>query len=82
MIQLPQLPADKANHLMYGAALACAGAFHSVAAGAVLCAAPAVAKEVYDRISRKGTPDVLDVLATMAGGVLVLAPLVAWRLAA
>jgi len=27
------------------------------------------------------TPDVLDAVATMLGGVVVLAPLVAWRLA-
>lgn len=76
---LPQLSQDKANHLAYGAALACLGAFHSVLTGAALCAAFGIGKEVYDRVSRKGTPDVLDAVATLLGGALVLAPLAAWR---
>lgn len=79
---LPIIPLDKANHIAYGSALACVGAFHSVLAGAVLCAAFAIGKEVRDRVTRKGAPDVLDALATMAGGLLVLAPLAAWRFAA
>ncbi|MFN7883719.1 MAG: hypothetical protein ACK5PF_12000 [bacterium] len=29
-------------------------------------------KEVYDRISKKGAPEVADVLATIAGGAVVL----------
>lgn len=78
-MKIPQLAQDKANHLVYGAALASLGAFHSVAAGAVLCTVPAVAKEVRDLLSRKGTADVWDAIATIAGGVLVLAPLAAWR---
>jgi hypothetical protein len=78
-MQLPWIQADKANHIAYGAAIACVGAFHSVIAGAALCAALGIGKEVYDRVSRKGTPDVLDAVATLAGGALVLAPLAAWR---
>ena len=78
---LPLIPLDKANHACYGGMLACAGSFHSIAAGAAVCAFFAIAKEVYDRASGKGTPDVLDAVATMLGGVVVLAPLVAWRLA-
>ena len=77
---LPQLPADKANHFAYGAALASLGAFHSVLAGAAICAAFAAGKEVYDRVSRNGTPDILDAATTMLGGALVLAPLAAWRM--
>ena len=77
---IPVIPADKANHISYGAALACIGAFHSVLAGAALCAVFAVGKEIYDKVSGKGTPDVLDAVATLIGGVLVLAPLAAWRL--
>ena len=61
---LPQLSQDKANHLAYGAAL---------------CAAFGIGKEIYDRVSRNGTPDVLDAAATLLGGALVLAPLAAWR---
>ena len=79
-MNLYMLPHDKANHFAYGAALAAVGAMHSVLAGAALCAAFAIGKEVYDRVSRRGTPDVLDAVATMAGALPVLAPLAAWRL--
>jgi hypothetical protein len=79
-MNLPALPADKANHAVYGAALACIGGFHSVLAGALLCAAFAIGKEVYDKASKKGTPDPLDAVATLGGGALVLLPLAAWRL--
>lgn len=78
---LPLIPLDKANHACYGGAIACLGSMHSIAVGAALCAFFAIAKEVRDRASGKGTPDVLDAVATMLGGVVVLAPLVAWRLA-
>lgn len=79
-MNLPTLPADKANHLAYGDALASIGAFHSVAVGALLCAAFAVGKEVYDQARKTGSPEVLDAFATLAGGALVLLPLAAWRL--
>lgn len=71
-MNLPTLPADKANHLAYGALLACVGAFHSVAAGAVLCVVFAVGKEVLDRVRKTGQPEPADALATIAGGALVL----------
>ena len=69
---LPTLPHDKANHLAYGALLACVGTFHSVAAGAVLCVVFAVGKEVLDRVRKTGQPEPADALATIAGGALVL----------
>lgn len=78
---IPVIPADKANHACYGGMLACLGSMHSIAVGAAVCALFAIGKEIYDRTSGKGTPDVLDAVATMLGGVVVLAPLVAWRLA-
>lgn len=78
-MKIPQLPADKANHFAYGAGLAAVGALHSVVAGLALCAACAVLKEVYDRISRRGTPDAWDTVATVLGAVPVLVPLALWR---
>lgn len=78
-MKFPVIPADKANHFAYGAMLAGLGAFHSVLAGAALCAVVAVGKEVYDRVSRRGTPDVMDALFTVAGALPVLLPLAAWR---
>lgn len=79
-MNLPTLPADKANHFVYGAALACIGSFHSVIAGAALCVAFAVGKEIYDFVSKRGNPEPLDAVATLAGGALVLLPLASWRL--
>lgn len=78
-MRLPMIPADKANHALYGAVAASLGGMHSVAAGAALCALLGAGKEAYDRVSRKGTPDINDALATLAGGAVVLLPLVAWR---
>jgi hypothetical protein len=74
-MNLPTLSSDKAHHIIYGAALACLGGLHSVALGALLCAAFAIGKEVYDQARKTGTPEVLDAVATLAGGALVLLPL-------
>jgi hypothetical protein len=71
-VKLPIIRQDLANHATYGAALACLGAFHSTLAGAILCAGFAIGKEVYDRASRNGTPDIMDAVATMIGGAFVL----------
>ena len=68
------IPQDKANHFIYGAVLASAGALYSHEAGAALCLVVAVGKEVYDRVSRKGTPEVADAVATVIGGAVVLLP--------
>ena len=58
------LDSDKANHFVYGA-LAC------VVGGMWGCALVAVGKEVYDYVSKKGTPSVMDVVYTLAGGISV-----------
>lgn len=74
---------DKSLHALVGAAIFSAAytiftlaglhALH-IAAGAVVLAA--VGKEVYDRIHRdRHTPDPVDALATIAGGVVVALPL-------
>jgi len=77
---LPQLPADKANHFVYGALLAALGSLHSIAIGVLLCVVFAIGKELSDRASRRGNPELLDALATLAGGLVVLLPLAVWRL--
>lgn len=71
---LPTISHDKAMHVVYGAALASLGALHSPETGLILCVAFAVGKEVYDRMSGQGKPEVADALATLAGGALVLLP--------
>lgn len=83
---LPSLPADKANHLAYGAvafnlALPLTDAFVALALVAVL----AIGKEAVDWLSNHraraaGLPaphgvEGLDALATLAGGFLCFLPL-------
>lgn len=74
-MKLPQLPADKANHVVYGAVIAALGAVAvSPLVGAALCAGFAVAKEVADRVTNNGTPEFADAMATVAGGAVVVVP--------
>lgn len=73
-MQALMLPHDKANHFLWGAIVAQAGNVpFDLLVGAAMCAAVAIGKEVYDRTSGKGTPDVKDALATLAGGAVALA---------
>ena len=73
---LPLIPHDKALHATYGALLALIGALCALAVGQplwlgalALAVLFAVGKEVYDRTSRRGTPDALDAVATVAGAL-------------
>ena len=82
-MNLPQLPQDQANHYLYGSACAVVGAPVAQALGldcrlgAIAAAAAAgVAKEVYDRVSKKGTPDHRDAIATAAGALPVVLALI------
>lgn len=76
---LARIPDDKLRHYLAGSLAAAVGGLHSVAAGALLCAALAIGKEVYDRVSKRGTPDLLDAVWTLGGGAVVLVPLAVWR---
>ena len=70
-MNLPQLPQDKANHLIYGLLIfILVHFFFGVVAGLLAGTVAAVAKEVYDKVSGKGNPELLDALATIAGAVL------------
>lgn len=65
---LPQLPQDKANHVLYGlAAYLLAAAIAGPIAGLVFAALAGAAKEAYDATGR-GHVEALDFLATTAGG--------------
>jgi len=77
------IPHDKALHAIVGGAIFSAAyvlftlaglpALH-IAAGAVVVAG--VGKEVYDHLNRdKHTPDLMDAVATVAGGVVCSLPL-------
>ena len=76
---LVRIPEDKLRHYLAGSLAASGGGLHSVLLGALLCAALAIGKEVYDRVSKRGTPDLLDVVWTLIGGAAVLLPLAVWR---
>ena len=69
---LPQLPQDKANHFIYGAAICLILSFVIPALYAMLVAVGVgIAKEIYDRVGQKGTPDLMDALVTALGAILV-----------
>lgn len=70
------IPADKANHAVYGSACGLAGAFIGATVGvplwwAVLLAATIVAlgKELHDWITGRGVCDPMDAIATILGAV-------------
>lgn len=79
---IPLIPQDKSNHYVYGQgifALSTVVSYYtppggdlklSVVVGLVVAAIFAVGKEVRDKVTKKGTPEPLDVLWTMAGAGL------------
>jgi hypothetical protein len=81
------VPADKANHFIGGQAVfavatpACylalpsLGLMLSVAVGASIVALVAAGKEAWDWKSGKGTPEVLDFVATVLGAAPLAAAL-------
>jgi len=70
-MNLPQLPQDKANHALYGVAIfVVTHFFFGVVAGLLVGLVAAIGKEVYDKVSGKGNPELLDALATFAGVML------------
>ena len=63
------IPIDKQAHFYSGAALCFAvGILTAPFYGFLAAAAVGVAKEVWDKAGH-GTPDVLDMLATIGGGI-------------
>lgn len=63
------MPTDKLLHLLVGALIVALLWPVSGLASAVCCFAAALAKEVYDgQHPEVHTPDLLDVVATLAGG--------------
>lgn len=70
---LPMIPQDKANHAVYGTVIY--GIVKIVTqnkdwALIAVCAA-AVLKEIYDKVSKKGDPEILDALATVMPALLI-----------
>jgi hypothetical protein len=82
---LPQLPQDKANHFIYGAVITTITTLLLIISQNYsllpYCLHPTIiagiGKEIYDRVSGKGTPEVLDAVATISGGLAVYLPIIA-----
>lgn len=67
---LPQLPHDKAMHVLYGLACFCVFALISPVSGLVAAAFIGAAKEAWDRWTGKGHVEWLDFIATAFGGAV------------
>ena len=64
-MNIPQFRPDGAQHLSYGVVLYVIGRLHSREAGLALSWIFGVAKEIYDKVTGKGTPDWTDILYTV-----------------
>ena len=71
-MSLPQLPQDKANHLIYGLLMFMVMTPFTGALLAVLTVAiiGALKEIIHDKLMGKGTPDFWDFVTTAAGGAL------------
>lgn len=69
---LPTIPADKANHFIYGLIITAMIAPVSIWFGLIICAATAGTKELVDLFDPNPNthPDWIDFLATVAGGII------------
>ena len=75
-MKLPLIPQDKANHFVYGAAIALLPALTTDPLTAlIVCDIFAAVKEFRDLVTKKGTPDLFDFLWTLAGGAVVVLPI-------
>jgi hypothetical protein len=72
-MRLPLLPQDKANHAVYGAVIAAIVSIVGLPLALLVVAGFALGKEVYDWRQNK-QPEIMDAIATVCGGLLVLAP--------
>ena len=69
-MKLPKLPLDKQAHFYFGAALCFAiGILIDPMWGLVAAGLAGAAKEIWDRLGN-GTPDWMDLAATVLGGVV------------
>ena len=77
-MNLPVLPQDKANHAVYGAVIAAIVSIVGLPLALLVVAAFAIGKEVYDwwrnRHGEQHGVEIMDAVATICGGLLVLAP--------
>jgi hypothetical protein len=67
------IPQDKANHFVYGFLIfiLCNLFFTEITCLFIVVFA-AAAKEVYDKVSKKGTPEILDFIATVLPAIIII----------
>jgi hypothetical protein len=66
------IPVDKANHFIAGTIICCIAIVFMIPIYAlILTAVIGVFKEMYDALTNKGTPDIFDILFTIAGAIPV-----------
>ena len=78
-MKLPTIPHDKALHAVYGSAAALVGALIGLMLAAPLWAAALAlvtlsgfGKEIYDRATGRGNPELADAVVTVLGGLPVV----------
>jgi hypothetical protein len=72
------IPVDKANHFIAGTLIYClASLILTPAAALIPVVVIGAGKEMYDKYSKKGTPDLVDFIFTVLGALPVLLTLVA-----
>lgn len=68
--KLPLIPVDKANHFIYGCLIYFIAQIWLVPVYALsVVILIGVLKELYDKISGKGTPDIMDSIWTILGAI-------------
>lgn len=64
------IPSDKAYHFVVGFLIAVVVGLYNPAYGLGCAVVAGLGKEIRDKVSGKGTPELLDFIATVAGGLL------------
>lgn len=73
-MKLPVMPADKANHAVYGSVLASVGMLWNPLFAFGLVMAFGIGKEIVDLVRKTGNPECEDAAATIFGGLVVIFP--------
>ena len=64
------LPQDKANHFVYGSIICfLASLILTPIVALAITILIGILKEVYDKVSKKGNPEILDAVATIIGAL-------------
>lgn len=80
-----KIPLDKLRHIATGvflclAYIPCILLSIDILFGLIFCGAIAAGKEIYDKVTKKGTPEVMDALTTMIAPALFYILIKTWVL--